>query len=627
MNTRTLTVAAWIGALAGGPALAQSTTRISVTSGGAQLAGNSSVGPLSSDGRYVVFRTSADGVVAGDANGLHDGFVIDRATGAYDWVTVAVGGAAGNGDSVVMDMTPDARFVAIQSSSSNMVAGDGNGKLDVFVRDRQLGVTTRVSVDSSGLEGNGDSINGSLSADGRFVAFNSGASNLVTGDTNHRFDVFVHDRQTGQTTRASVSSSGAEADFGTWTARISGDGGFVVYESQATNLVALDSNGGGFDVFVHELATGTTELVSLDAAGVQFPGGSQYGRISHDGRYVAFARGASAPAGTPKGIFVRDTITGQTTSFDPTPGGQCNTPAVANMSMTPDARFLSFASDCPLLVAGDTNNHSDVFVLDRATGGVSRVGSATDGTQGNADAGAAQFSSDGRYVAFESLASNLVVNDSNGAQDVFLRDRQQPFFRDADVDAYGDPAVSQIDISVPPGFVDNDDDCNDADASVHPGAADFCNGIDDDCDQLVDEGVTHCTPIAVFGVCSARMFIAGTPSVSASSGFDLRVEQLPANISALVFYGTSPIAPPFQNPGQRCVASPLQRLPLLNSGGASGCVGQITYDWLAYMTSHPGTLGQPLFVGESIYAQAWYRDPLSPTLPRFSEAIEFRMCP
>lgn len=137
MNMKTFATMVSLSGLVSGLAPAQSTTRLSLTDGGAQLSGASYVGPISSDGRYVAFRTNVNGVVAGDSNGAHDGFVIDRASGTYDWVTVGAVGTAGDGDSAVMDMTPDARFVVIQSTSTNLVAGDGNGRVDVFVRDRQ----------------------------------------------------------------------------------------------------------------------------------------------------------------------------------------------------------------------------------------------------------------------------------------------------------------------------------------------------------------------------------------------------------------------------------------------------------------------------------------------------------
>ena len=194
-------------------------------------------------------------------------------------VSVDSAGVEGNNGSWVPSISGDGRFVAFESYASNLVPGDTNLTVDVFVHDRQTGQTTRVSVDSAGVEGNGWSWPSSISGDGRFVAFESGASNLVPGDTNLTGDVFVHDRQTGQTTRVSVDSAGVEGNSVSQTHSISGDGRFVAFESAAYNLVPGDTNG-RYDVFVHDrlgislTRTGTCPgSMSFTASGVT-PGGT-----------------------------------------------------------------------------------------------------------------------------------------------------------------------------------------------------------------------------------------------------------------------------------------------------------------------------------------------------------------
>jgi flagellin-like hook-associated protein FlgL len=183
--------------------------------------------------------------------------------------------------------------VVFSSIASNLVAGDTNGQLDVFVHDRQTGTTTRVSVDSSGNEANGDNWNGSISGDGRYVVIESSATNLATGDTNGVDDIFVHDRQTGTTTRVSVDSSGLEANAGSDSSSVSGDGRYVAFRSTATNLVAGDTNGVD-DVFVHDRQTGQTTRISVDNSGAEGNGTSGFGTdISADGQYVAFRSTAS----------------------------------------------------------------------------------------------------------------------------------------------------------------------------------------------------------------------------------------------------------------------------------------------------------------------------------------------
>jgi len=239
---------------------------------------------------------------------------------------------------------------------------------DVFVHDSVTGVTTRVSVDSSGNQGDSDSGGSSISSDGRYVAFNSYASNLVAGDTNGMPDVFVHDTVTGETTRVSVDSSGNQGNGHSYSPSISSDGRYVAFDSEATNLVAGDTNG-WYDIFVHDTMTGETIRVSVGSSGNQ-------------GNYI---------------------------SFSP--------------SISSDGRFVAFQSLATNLVAGDTNGVWDVFVHGTVTGVTSRVSVGSSGNQGDGDSRFPSISSDGRYVAFDSLASNLVPGDI-GVRDVFVHDRQ-----------------------------------------------------------------------------------------------------------------------------------------------------------------------------------------------------------
>src|SRR5258706_583306 len=190
-----------------------STIIISVASDGTQGNGYSSDSSISADGRYVAFTSDASNLVLGDTNNSRDVFVHDMQTGITTRVSVDSNGNQGNLASVGSSISADGRYVAFGSSASNLVLGDTNNSSDVFVHDMQTGITTRVSVDSNGNQGNLDSSGSSISADGRYVAFNSNASNLVTGDTNGTFDIFVHDMQTGVTTRVSADSNGNQGNF------------------------------------------------------------------------------------------------------------------------------------------------------------------------------------------------------------------------------------------------------------------------------------------------------------------------------------------------------------------------------------------------------------------------------
>jgi tricorn protease-like protein len=203
----------------------------------------------------VAFESQADNLVAGDGNGTADVFVHDRQTGTTTRVSLHTDGTEGNGESHSPSISGDGRYIAYESFADNLVAGDGNSFWDIFVHDLQTGITTRVSKDLAGIQGNGHSYSPSISADGRYVAFESFANNLVVGDGNVTADVFVHDRQTGATTRVSVDLDGVEGNGNSNNPSISADGSFVTFQSDADNLVAGDTNIAP-DIFVDDLQAG-----------------------------------------------------------------------------------------------------------------------------------------------------------------------------------------------------------------------------------------------------------------------------------------------------------------------------------------------------------------------------------
>lgn len=248
-------------------------TRVSVDSNGAQANNYSKSPAISANGRFVAFRSNASNLVIGDTNATEDVFVRDHLVGATTRVSVDSSGVEANGYSGSPAISSDGQFIAFPSYASNLVSGDTNGMIDIFVYDRQTSVTMRVSVDSNGSEANGNSSEYYLdiSAYGRYVAFQSDASNLVSEDTNGVADVFVHDRQTGETIRISVNSSGVQADQRSDNPTISSDGRYIAFNSNATNLVSGDTNGVG-DIFVHDRQTGGTIRISVSSSGGQADG-------------------------------------------------------------------------------------------------------------------------------------------------------------------------------------------------------------------------------------------------------------------------------------------------------------------------------------------------------------------
>jgi len=411
---------------------AGTTERVSVSTSGDLGNAPSYWTSISADGRYVAFMSSASNLVDGDTNGYQDVFVHDRQTGETERVSVSSNSEQSNNISCdtrfinCLSMSADGRFVAFSSDASNLVDGDTHGSTDVFVHDRQTGETVRVSVNSNGEQGNNSSDVPTISADGRYVAFESSASNLVDGDTNGFYrDIFVHDRQTGETTLVSVSSSGNQGD-GSWEPTISADGRYVAFESSASNLVYGDTNGTA-DIFVHDRQTGETTLVSVNSNSEQGNEFSDLPSLSADGHYVAFRSYASNLVyGDTNGtadIFVHDRQTGETTLVSVSSSDEQENDGSWEPTISADGRYVAFESSASNLVDGDTNGYSDVFVHDRQTGETERVSVSSNGEQGNYGSWWSTISADGRYVAFESSASNLVDGETYYSNDVFVHDR------------------------------------------------------------------------------------------------------------------------------------------------------------------------------------------------------------
>ncbi len=247
---------------------------------------------LSSDGRFVIYTSDADNLVAGDTNGVRDIFVYDHQSGSTERVSVSSAGVQGDQSATQATITPDGRYVSFISASSTLVSGKTTTIPDVFIRDLQTGTTERVSLSSAGVQGNSSSFVSSLSDDGRYVAFRSNATNLVGSDTNGDYDIFVRDRQTDTTLRVSVDSLENQANGHSYGVSISGDGRYVVFSSDASNLVANDTNSQR-DVFVRDLLAGTTRRLSVDKAGMEANGRSDEASIAADGIHVIFSSNAS----------------------------------------------------------------------------------------------------------------------------------------------------------------------------------------------------------------------------------------------------------------------------------------------------------------------------------------------
>jgi hypothetical protein len=415
--------------LAAAIASAQQTTRQSVDSVGTEADNQSFVSGISGDGRYLAFYSDATNLVAGDTNVKTDCFVKDTQTGAVTRVSVRSSGVQANGPSISPVISLDGTITAFQSDAKNMVNGDLNLVTDIFTHDSVSGLTKRVSVDSAGNEANGQSVSPVISADGMIVAYASVATNLVAGDTNGQSDVFVYDRATGITTRVSVDSAGNEGNGFSYSARISANGQFIFFYSDATNLVANDTNA-ATDAFVYDRSTGITERVSVDSSGNEGNGTSYNGTITADGSLCAFySLATNLVTGDTNGvadIFIHDRTNGTTyrASLDSAGNEGNNNSFTARISA--DGKFVAFYSDATNLVASDTNAVGDVFRKDLTTGETIRLSVDSSGAEGNSTSQLPWNSADGRFTAFSSLATNLVASDTNMVSDVFLRDSGTP---------------------------------------------------------------------------------------------------------------------------------------------------------------------------------------------------------
>jgi Tol biopolymer transport system component len=408
-----------------GPALLPKTSRVSVDPTGGQ-ANHFSLDPtISTDGRFVAFRSAASNLVSIDANGEDDVFVYDRIGGLNALVSVSCTGEAANGGSFDAFISPDGRYVGFASDADNLVPSDLNGVTDVFVRDLARGTTTRVSVSKTGEEGDALSFHASISTHGRYVAFHSRATNMVLPDANGlTYDVYVHDRTTRTTTRLSVSSEGIQGNGNSLYPKISSDGRYVVFESVASNLVPGDTNGSP-DIFVHDRKTATTTRVSVSASGAQGNSGSVLPSISADGRYVtfdSFARNlVPFDSNNRDDIFVHDRLHGATELVTLSSTNEQSNSGSLRSSISADGRYVVFESFASNLVPLDTNDTIDVFLRDRLLGTTRRVSVSSFAAEGDFDSGTPIISADGRFVAFVSAASNLVSDDTNSGNDVFLR--------------------------------------------------------------------------------------------------------------------------------------------------------------------------------------------------------------
>ena len=405
--------------------------RVSVTETGAQLGKPSGFTRVSNDGSLVAFISDDRRLVEGDTNGDTDVFVLDRSSGEIARVSVASDGAQAPGPyghSLHIAISGNGRFVAFATESPGLVPDDTGGRTDVFVHDRVTRETSRVSVASDGRQANGDSFEPSLSGDGRYVAFQSVSTNISDVAIPRERGIvrsYVHDTVTERTRLVSVSSREVPANGHSTGAAMSDDGRLVAFDSEANNLVPRDTNGRS-DVFVRNVIRGTTHRVSRTFRGGQARGSSSMPSISAEGRFVAFmSRAGNLVRGDTNGeidVFVRDRA--QRTTFRvsvATSGRQAN-----GMSFEPSIAsrrpMVAFTSRATTLGANDKRT-DDIYTHNWVTDVTRQVTTHIDGENWFEHSNAPDISSRARVVAFYSISPDLVPADTNGVSDAFIARR------------------------------------------------------------------------------------------------------------------------------------------------------------------------------------------------------------
>lgn len=408
------------------PSTVLSVVRASSTAGNTQArGGDSSHIQFFEDGQRVIFESASTNLVANDTNQYNDIFVKNLVTGSISRINTTSNNAqALGGDSSEARVSINGNYVAFTSLASNIVGSDTNNASDIFLKNLLTNQTTRVSTNATGIEANGNSKQADLSSDATKILFTSSATNLLADDTNTFDDIFYKDITTGVIKNLSVNSSGIQSNGDSWGARFSSDGTRVVFVSNANNLMVGDTNNVS-DIFIKDISTQEVVRVNVTKLGQQANKSSDGAVFSRDGTKVLFTSEADnlvdGDTNAVRDVFVKDLITDDLIRVTVNKAGEQANGVSYNAQFSPDGRQVVFSSLASNLVDGDVNGVVDVFVKDLDTGLVTLISRNDSGEQGNAlSAGDVVFSSDGTKVAFDSLANNLVVDDSNVVRDVFV---------------------------------------------------------------------------------------------------------------------------------------------------------------------------------------------------------------
>ncbi len=397
--------------------------RVSLTSGGLQGTDNSDNPSVSADGRFVAFESTS--ILVGDST-IPDIFVFDRLNNTIEKISNGLSGALASSTSSRPSISDDGRYVAFSSFANNLVANDTNSAEDVFVYDRQTQTTIRVSVGPGGVQANAASQMPDISGNGQFVAFQSSASNLTADITNGSSHVFVYEISTGLTSLISKNTAGVIGNNPSSAPSISDDGTVVAFESDASNLVTGDTNTTR-DIFVHNRVAGTTQRVSQSSSGNQALNSSFAASISGNGRYVGFWSNwpsLVSPVSLAPNTFLYDLQTSTIETVSIAPNGTVTSESFARPSISVDGRYVAFSTTASVATPSKV---VDVFVRDRLNSTTRRVSRSDAGIAAGGNTPSFALSSDGQTMVFASSAKHLVPNDTNYRSDIFAVDVSFPW--------------------------------------------------------------------------------------------------------------------------------------------------------------------------------------------------------
>lgn len=539
------------------------------------------------------------------------------AQGALERISVSSSGGAPNGDSTRGAISADGRFVVFESFASNLILDDTNSQTDIFVRDRLLQSTECVSRTPAGTVGASASYAPRMSDDARYVVFLSDASNLVAGDTNGSTDLFLRDRTTQTTKRISLFASGAQLAGGVIShPAISGDGRLVVFVCEA-NLATGAPSGGG--VWGYDTQSGALELISSPQQALFFPG---LASVSSNGRHVAYSARPVVPGPGADQIFVRDRVAGTTTLASVFSNGAAGNNDSRLPSISADGRHIAFWS----LATNDAPAGSPViprvYVRDLVSGTTRLVSDSVAVSVGQNSSTPPVIAPDGRRVAFHSVGAGLVPGNPLGFADALVRDLPTDALLSVATTSSGAHANGT---SRATDFR--------ADGTLVVFTSDAANLSVGDGNGKQDVFVKELTPLIPTSYCSAQanplgctaqLTSTGLASASLPSPFTLLAQNLTNQRPATLFYGFAPNAVPFSG-GTLCVASPLFRTPLQSTGGSAvgvDCSGLLTFNFNALIQSGAAPLLTP---GTVVYAQASYAQGAGGRIQ--SDALAFTILP